>query len=172
MTAQSPDELFDIVDDMDRVVGQATRSEVHQKGLWHRAVHIVVRNKAGEVLLQQRSMLKDTCPGLWTTSCAGHLDAGEGYLAAAVRELQEELGIGVQAECLSKLGKKPPSALTGGEWIEIYALQHEGPFTFPEAEVAQLRWVSPETLAPWLQERPADFAGSFRFIWECYFAAH
>ena len=71
---------------------RATRREVHATGLWHRAVHILVFDGTGRVLLQKRSMLKDLSPGLWDSSCSGHLDAGEDYDAAAIRELAEEIG--------------------------------------------------------------------------------
>ena len=52
-------EIFDIVDECDEVIGSASREEVHRKGLKHRSVHLVF-NRKGEVLLQKRSMQKDT----------------------------------------------------------------------------------------------------------------
>ena len=91
--AQSGDELFDVVDEHDRVLRQAPRREVHAQGWLHRAVHVLVFNRAGEVFLQKRSMRKDKSPGLWDSSCSGHLDAGEDYDQAAWRELQEEIGL-------------------------------------------------------------------------------
>ena len=57
------EEIFDIVNERDEVVGQNTRREVHARGLWHRAVHVLVFNARGEVFLQKRSMLKDTASG-------------------------------------------------------------------------------------------------------------
>ena len=81
------EEVFDIVDHRDRVIGQAPRSKVHHLGLLHRAVHILVFNARGELFLQKRSMSKDTFPGAWDSSAAGHLDAAEGYEEAAWREL-------------------------------------------------------------------------------------
>jgi len=86
-------ELFDVVDEQDRVVRQEARAEVHRLRLLHRAVHILVFNARGEVYLQRRSAKKDTYPNRWTTSCVGHVDAGEDYDTAAVRELAEELGL-------------------------------------------------------------------------------
>ena len=74
-----PSELFDVVDSEDRVIGQATRREVHTKGLFHRSVHIWVFNSRGELFLQKRVMTKDENPGYWDSSAAGHLNAGEGY---------------------------------------------------------------------------------------------
>ena len=88
---QNLDELFDVVDEHDRVIGQAPRHEVHARGLRHRAVHIFVVNRAGEIFLHQRSLAKDTFPGCWNSSCAGHVAAGDDYDTTVWRELDEEL---------------------------------------------------------------------------------
>ena len=89
--AQSGDELFDVVDENDEVVAQASRAEVHREEKLHRAVHVFLFNRSGELFLQQRSLLKDSHPGKWDSSASGHLDSGEDYAAAAERELAEEL---------------------------------------------------------------------------------
>jgi isopentenyl-diphosphate delta-isomerase type 1 len=87
------EEIFDVVDEQDRVIGQAPRSEVHRRGLNHRAVHVLVFNQHGDLFLQKRSMKKDCFPGVWDSSASGHLDRGEDYDACAVREVREELGV-------------------------------------------------------------------------------
>jgi isopentenyl-diphosphate delta-isomerase type 1 len=86
-------EIFDIVNEDGSSAGyQASRDDVHRKGLWHKTVHIWVMNRQGNLLLQKRALSKETFPGCWDISCAGHIDAGETPLEAAVRELKEELG--------------------------------------------------------------------------------
>jgi len=92
-TTDNQDEIFDVIDHRDRVISQATRGEVHKDpSLTHRSITILVfRN--GELFLQKRSMTKDAFPGVWTCSVAGHVDSGETYEQAAMREMQEELGI-------------------------------------------------------------------------------
>lgn len=89
------EEYFDVVNERDEPIGRAARREVHARGLWHRAVWVLVFDRAGRIFLQKRSMKKDMSPGLWDGSCAGHVDAGEDYDTAAVRELGEELGLHV-----------------------------------------------------------------------------
>src|SRR4051812_43883356 len=86
------EEVFDVVNELDEVIGQERRSVVHRTGLRHRAVHVLVFNSKGELFLQKRSMTKDTFPGAWDSSASGHLDTGEDYEACALRELGEELG--------------------------------------------------------------------------------
>ena len=89
--------MFDVVNERDEVIGQATRPEVHRRGLMHRATHVLVFNSRGQVFLQKRSLKKDRQPGLWDSSASGHLDCGEDYDACAVRELREEIGLELRA---------------------------------------------------------------------------
>src|SRR5688572_31217226 len=86
------EEIFDVVNERDEVIGQKPRSEIHRLKLKHRAVHVLVFNSKGQLFLQKRSMTKDCFPGTWDSSASGHLDCGEEYDACARRELREELG--------------------------------------------------------------------------------
>ncbi len=83
------------------------RSEVHARGLRHRAVHVLVFNSRGEIFLQKRSMKKDRQPGVWDSSCSGHVDAGENYEATAVRELREELGLDITSQAAATRALQP-----------------------------------------------------------------
>ncbi len=164
---QKADELFDVVDENDEVVGQEVRSKVHEHGLRHRAVHILLRNQKKEFFIQKRSRLKDMNPGKWGTSAAGHLDAGESYAEAARRELEEELG--VEDAPIQLAGKLSPSEGNGNEFIEVYfGLHPGGSVRFPCSEVEAGIWIGEEDLIPWLQKRPQDFSGSFRECWNLY----
>lgn len=93
-TTDPQNEIFDVVDEDDNVVGQARRGEVHKdKNLLHRSIGVAVFNHRGELFLQQRSATKDTYPLCWTISCSGHVNSGESYDETVRRELKEELGI-------------------------------------------------------------------------------
>jgi isopentenyl-diphosphate delta-isomerase type 1 len=105
-----PEEIFDVVDEHDRVVGQAPRRVVHARKLLHRAVHIFVFNSRGELLLQKRSAQKDEYPLCYTSSASGHLSAGESYETAAPRELKEELGLAGELEWLAKFPAGPQTS--------------------------------------------------------------
>jgi isopentenyldiphosphate isomerase len=80
-----------------------SRNDAHSKGLWHKTVHVWIRNRTGEILLQKRADTKESHPGLWDISCAGHVSAGDSSSDAAVRELSEELGLTVHPSDLKQL---------------------------------------------------------------------
>jgi 16S rRNA (adenine1518-N6/adenine1519-N6)-dimethyltransferase len=162
---QRDSELFDVVNERNEVTGQSTRGVVHATGLRHRAVHIFVFNKHGELWLQQRSHLKDVHPLLWDSSAAGHLDPGESYVAAAARELKEELGIEVPTE---RIAEVPATAHTGWEFVELHRAQHNGPMHFAPDEIAGGQFFRIEHIADWIAARPQDFAGGFI---ECFKAS-
>jgi 8-oxo-dGTP pyrophosphatase MutT (NUDIX family) len=164
--AAGGDEWFDVVNERDEVVGRATRREVHATGLWHRAVHILVFDAGGRVFLQKRSMLKDLSPGLWDSSCSGHLDAGEGYDAAAVRELGEEIGVHLPAGTVpTRWFRIDACEPTGWEFVWIYHLRYDGPITIDPAEIQYGEWVAPAEVSARVNTRAVEFCPSFKLLW-------
>lgn len=173
MKAQDPNEIFDVVDADDRVIGLATRAEVHAKKLFHRAVHILIFTPSGSVILQRRSLEKDTCPGLLSTACAGHVDAGENYDTAALRELWEELGIvrDHATKHLECVGTQTPSNANGNEFVRVYVLPHfTGTLHANPAEIESLEFFSQEQLDTAIADHSEYFASSFVSIWTSFFA--
>ena len=161
---QKDGEIFDVVDENDHVTGTATRAEVHAKKLLHRAIHVLVLNKRGDVLLQQRSLLKDAHPGVWDSSVSGHLDSGEDYHPAAIRELGEEMGItGVEIQEIARI---LPSEATGWEHLRLYLAHHHGPVRFPCAEIEAALWFPIAEVDAWTTARPTDFASGFLECWK------
>ena len=132
-------ELFDIVDDDDRVIGTAARSACHgNPALVHRAVHVLVINAAGELLLQKRSAHKDIQPGKWDTSVGGHLEPGESYFAAALREMHEELGLcGLP---LTFLYRSQIRNEVESENIATYLTRWDGPVEWAAHEIDEVRY--------------------------------
>ena len=164
--AQNLDELFDVVDEQDRVTGQLARREVHRRGLRHRAVHMLVANRAGRVFLHQRSLKKDLFPGVWDSSAAGHVGAGEGYDDTALRELEEELGCRPE-RTPQPLFKIEAREETGQEFVWVYRVEAEGPFTARRRTRGSSAgdWFAPAEIDRWLAERPQELAPAFVFIW-------
>jgi isopentenyl-diphosphate Delta-isomerase len=159
-----PEEIFDVVNEQDQVIGCQSRAEVHQLGLMHRAVHVLVFNAAGKVFLQKRSMSKDRQPGLWDSSSSGHLDSREEYDACAVRELREEIGLNLSSPP-KRLFKLAASRETDQEHVWVYRCESEGPFHLDPNEIERGDWFSPAEVSAWVSRRPRDFASAFLVIW-------
>lgn len=158
------EEIFDVVNERDEVVGCAPRREVHARGLLHRAVHVLVFNARGQVFLQKRSLSKDTSPGLWDSSASGHLDRGEEYDACAMRELREEIGL-VVARPPERWFRIAACAETGQEFVWVYAWAAKGRSRYtPTKSSGGL--VSPEEVTRWVAEKPRELASAFRLIWQ------
>lgn len=161
---QNPQELFDVVDERDQVIGRATRKEVHEKNLRHRAIYVFIFGADRRIYLQKRSMLKDYAPGAWAASCSGHLDAGEDYDTAAVRELKEELGLSC-AETPERWLRYRACEETGWEFVWVYRMGSDGPFVLNEAEIESGEWFTHQQITEGVLNRPEEFAPSFRFVW-------
>ena len=160
-----PEEIFDVVNERDEVIGKKLRREVHRDGDKHRAVHVLIFNSRSEVFLQKRSMTKDTFPGAWDSSSSGHLDCGEDYDACAIREVREELGLRLE-NCPSRLFKIEACAETGQEFVWVYRCEHEGPFVLHPEEIESGGWFAPEQVTKWISEKPEDFASALVLIWD------
>ncbi|GGW35384.1 NUDIX hydrolase [Streptomyces xantholiticus] len=94
MTSPGPaEEILDIVDEHDEVVGQAPRGEAYALGLRHRCAFILVRDAAGRVFVHRRTATKLVFPSLHDMFVGGVVGAGESYDEAALREAEEELGV-------------------------------------------------------------------------------
>lgn len=99
------DELIDILDADGNYTGiTLMKSEAHKKGLFHPSIHVWFYTDKGEILIQKRGKYKDTHPGLWDVSVAGHVGAGEDIIVSALREVKEEIGLAIQKRDLYKVG--------------------------------------------------------------------
>ncbi|HEY2328576.1 MAG TPA: NUDIX domain-containing protein [Verrucomicrobiae bacterium] len=161
------EEIFDVVNEHDEVIDQKPRREVHARGLWHRAVHVLVFNTRGEIFLQKRSMKKDIAAGKWDSSASGHLDTGEDYDTCAVREVREEIGL-VLAQPPERLFKIDACQETGWEFCWIYRVASEGPFQLHPDEIETGEWFAPWFVTQWVDDHPQDFASAFVLIWKLF----
>lgn len=148
-------EYLDIVDENGKPTGKTiSREEAHAKGIMHRTAHVWIIRPTGdgyEVLLQKRSENKESFPGMYDTSSAGHIIAGDDPLESALRELKEELGIDASPDQLSLAGtfrihyeKKFHGRLfRDNEFTTVFVYQGTvGNLTLQESEVSEVRWFS------------------------------
>lgn len=130
----NPDELFDLVNESDQVIGQVSRGAAHRDPtLIHRSVQVLVFARDGRLLLQKRSSGKDLFPGYFCASACGHVDAGEDYDTTARREAREELGVNLQPRFVAKTFVRSEQET---EMTAIYVGVCDGPFQFHPGETA------------------------------------
>ncbi len=158
------DETLNFVDKNDQVVGHRSRRDIHRLGLCHRAVHVIIFNEKNQIFLQLRSMSKDTNPGLWDTSAAGHVDCGEDYDVCALRETTEELGIDL-VSIPERLARIKPCKKTGMEFIQVYRAYHNGPFHLNSTESDAGRWISINQMDAWVDADAKFLTDTIKYIW-------
>lgn len=141
------DELLDLVDENDEVIGTVWKSEAHGcPGMIHREVAVGVFNDSGEILIQQRSM-KKTSPGEWKITAAGHIGADEDPLLAAKREVNEELGIEIEPLYYSKeFDYDERHQESKFYWIYYAVVKGRPKLVLDADEVMDVRWINPDDL--------------------------
>ena len=154
-------EIFDVVNFSDQVLRSKDRIEAHKDNLLHRAVHILVSPSSSQWILQKRSGCKDVDPFLWTSSCSGHVDSGEQYIDAAVRECEEELGIVVKKESLIEIFRASPCQETGNEFVRFYLLKYNEKIKVNTDEIVEVADYSIEQIEQLILANPELFSGSF-----------
>lgn len=129
------DELLDAIDDLGRALGPVPRSEIHERGLWHRVFHclIVSDRGGGSVVLQRRAATKAAFAGRLDLSATGHLAAGERPVDG-LRELAEELGVEVAPSALVPLGERHLVDDNGeGRWnrelVSVFLVRDDRPLS-------------------------------------------
>ncbi len=147
----SPDEMVEEVDALGNVLRLVTRREMRSHVLWHRAVFVAVLSEKGQILVHRRAETKDVWPGCWDVAVGGVLAPGEKWHTAALRELEEELGItGVQVEPLGT-----------GVYMDndvklvasVFCCRTDGPFVFADGEITEAHWVTSQELPIWLSAK-------------------
>lgn len=161
------DALVDVVDPMDRVVGTLLRNKLLSSGANFRVVHILVFNSHKELVLQRIAPgLRHA--GMWGSSVAGYVQAGETYDLAASRKLENELGLRVP---LKNLGKSSMLDGSSVKFIGLYEAIHDGPLSPDSTQISQLIHLPLQTL---LHERQAGlraFTPTLLHVLDYYLAA-
>ena len=148
-------EILDIVDEHGDPTGETvSRDRAHEEGIRHRTSHVwLLREKDGalQILVQKRADDKDSFPGCYDISSAGHIPAGDGYAESAVRELSEELGVRASEKDLIFCGQRQFSfekefygkMFRDCQVTNVYICfcdAEEEDFILQESEISEVRW--------------------------------
>lgn len=138
------DEYIDIVTSEGKVTGRkALKSEIHTKGHYHNTAHVWLYTKNKEILLAQRAASKSICPLLWDVSVAGHVDAGELTIQAAIREVKEEIGLDLHQNDLKKIGifecfQSYPNGIKDNEFHHTYISELKVPISQLKPQIGEV----------------------------------
>ncbi len=163
-----------VVDEQDQPVGAKPKQEIWEQGLRHRIARIMVEDKSGNILLQKRADTLQLYPGRWDDSAAGHVDENEEYLQAALRELDEEIGL-TNVE-LQEIGAYENSITF--EWrkmnrfnkvYKVVVNRAKTEFKTNPGEVSELKWFTLAEVKNLVKENPDLATDGLRDVIEKFY---
>ena len=165
-----------LVDAADREIGHLDRARCHAgRGVRHRAFSLLIFNRSGELLLQQRAPSKRLWPLYWSNSCCSHPRRAESMEAATRRRLREELGLSCPLHFLFKFEYQAQFDSAGAEhelcWVLAGRATSE--VTINPAEISAWCWISPEALhSEMTGPEGGKFTPWFRLEWQRVWGEH
>lgn len=147
------DELLDLVDLQDQVIGQAPRSEVYAQKLNNfRVVNLFLINDQEQLWIPRRTANKKLFPLSLDTSMGGHVSSGESYEQALKRELQEELNIELDQIDYQMVGKLNPQAHGTSAFMQVYLIRTNYTPNYNQQDFCESYWLSPADLLVWIKQ--------------------
>jgi isopentenyl-diphosphate delta-isomerase len=165
-----------LVDRADHLLGELSKKRCHEgRGVLHRAFSLLIFNRAGELLIQQRARSKRLWPLYWSNSCCSHPRSGESMDSATQRRLYEELGLRCPLEFLFKFEYQAQFDATGAEHelCSVFIGRTDDPVRVNAQEIVASRWIGPEELQSELRAHgAARFTPWFIIEWARISAEH
>jgi isopentenyl-diphosphate Delta-isomerase len=175
-STEADSESLILVDDADRAIGYLDKAQCHAgRGVLHRAFSLLVFNRSGALLLQQRAASKRLWPLYWSNSCCSHPRRAESMETAVQRRLGEELGLSCPVQFLFKFRYQAQFDACGAEHelCSVFTGRSDGPVSSNPLEIAAWRWIMPAALqAEMAGPKAATFTPWFRLEWERIWHEH
>lgn len=139
------DEILDIVDENDNVIGQKKRSEIYANNLSNfRVVNAFIVNSKGELWIPRRAANKRSFPSCLDMSMGGHVESGESYEDALLREMDEELGIDTSKTPCKLLGLLTPAKDGVAAFMKVYEIKLDTAPNYNKNDFTEYFWLSPK----------------------------
>ncbi len=158
------EEVYDLADFRDKVIRSGTKKDARRLSLFTRSVHILLENSQGKILICRRPKNKKTYPDKITSSAGGHVERGESYKVAAIRELKEELGISTP---IRDIGRFDMVSRTERAIHHLFAGKAKK--IIPDnREIVSFRFAKPKTVARDIKNNPQKYAIPFQKALDVY----
>ncbi|MBI2043259.1 NUDIX domain-containing protein [Candidatus Pacearchaeota archaeon] len=165
------DELVDVVNEQDEIIGKEWKSVCHKEGILHRIAAVFIFNDKGELLLQKRSTKKSIGSGLYDYSASGHIGAGESYKDGARKELNEELGIDTKLKEFSgriKTENFREEGVNIKHHITLFVGYNNGPFNIQKEELDSVAFFDLGNIEKMILRNPEKFTMGFKLGFKSY----
>ncbi|VVB75986.1 Isopentenyl-diphosphate Delta-isomerase [uncultured archaeon] len=133
------EEMNEVLDEKNHVIGITTRSEIKERKLKHKAAFVIITNSKGQLYVAQRTADKKNYPLMWVLGSGGAVRAGESFEEAAKRELNEELGVKSEVKFIFDFNFESP---TISYWAQVFTATWEKEVRIDKGEYVQGKWMT------------------------------
>lgn len=150
---QPTEEILDLVNKNDEVVGTMPRSEVYEKGLSnYRTINCFIKSSEGKLWTPRRQPNKRLFPNGLDFACGGHVSSGETYLEAFAKEMSEELNIDVSKTPHKELGSCTPDKDGVSSFMRVYEITSDVVPDYNTEDFSSYEWLYPEEIIQKIEE--------------------
>jgi len=141
------EEILDLVDDNDNVIGQMARNDVYKRGLKNfRVINVFLKNDKAELWIPRRTAQKSLFPLHLDLSTGGHVESGESYDEAMQREVLEEINLDVNTVEYTTLGHLKPNEHDVSAFMKVYEIKTNTSPNFNSDDYVEGNWMMPKNV--------------------------
>ena len=146
-TFSMTEEILDLVDENDVVIGSLSRSEVYEKGMNNfRVINCFIKNSKGELWIPRRVSTKKIAPLGLGISCGGHVSSGETYEEAFAKEMREELEVDITKISWKEIGILTPEKNGTAAFMRVYEVHQDEVPRYSTTDFFEYFWLTPEAV--------------------------
>ncbi len=138
------DEILDLVDENDQIIGSMERGEVYKNNLNNfRVINCFIKNSEGKIWIPKRQLNKRMFPDCLDVSCGGHVSSGESYEEAFRKEMREELNIDIDKTPYKILGICTPKIDRVSAFMTVYEISQDDTPQYNPEDFQSYEWIEP-----------------------------